>query len=242
VLTVFPDMFGSFLNTSILGRAAEKGILNVTCADIRSYSRTKHRNTDDYPFGGGAGMVMTAPPIAEAMKAAVKEGFTGRRLFLGPRGQTLTQQKARELAGEENLVLLCGHYEGVDQRVLDRYTDEELSVGDYILTGGEPAAMVLIDCVARLLPGVLGCEQSAEDESFSNGLLEYPHYTRPRVFEGIPAPETLLNGHHADIARWKHREALLVTARRRPDLLAAFPLTEEDRAILREGYPCSSKN
>jgi tRNA (guanine-N1)-methyltransferase len=232
ILTIFPEMFESVLSASILGRAAKNGILDIECIDIRPFSELKHKNTDDYPFGGGAGMVMTAPPIAAAMKHAMGENFSGKRLFMGPRGQTLTQQKARDLATEETLIILCGHYEGVDQRALDNYIDEEISIGDYILTGGELAAMVLVDSVSRMLPGVLGSDLSAEDESFSHGLLEYPQYTRPREFESMLVPEVLLSGNHAEIEKWRHQEALLATKRHRPDLLEKYPLTKKDKEIL----------
>ena len=234
ILTLFPEMFMPVLGASILGRAMNKGILQVETLNIRDWTANKHRRCDDYPFGGGAGRVMTAPPIAAAIKDAMGEHFQGKRIFLGPRGQTLTQTKARELAGEENLILLCGHYEGVDQRVLDKYIDEELSIGDYILTGGELAAMVLTACVARMLPGVLGSDLSAEDESFSHGLLEYPQYTRPREFEGETVPEVLLNGNHAEIEKWRHCQALKATKKHRPDLLIDYPLTPKDRAMLEE--------
>lgn len=235
ILTIFPEMFESVLNASILGRARQSALLDVECIDIRSFSKLKHKNTDDYPYGGGAGMVMLAPPIADAMQHAMGSHFSGKRIFLGPRGQTLTQKKAQSLAQEDTLILLCGHYEGVDQRVLDLYIDEEISIGDYVLTGGEIAAMVLIDSVARLIPGVLGSEQSAADESFSNGLLEYPQYTRPREFEGLTVPEVLLNGNHAQIDKWRHKESLLTTKRHRPDLLSHYPVTDKDLEILEEG-------
>ena len=232
VLTLFPEMFDSVLNASILGRAREAGLIEVECINIRPFSDKKHQNTDDYPFGGGAGMVMMPQPIFDAMAHVTGENFKGRRIFMGPRGKTLTQQKAQELSQEEELVILCGHYEGVDQRVLDNLIDEEISIGDYILTGGEMAAMVLIDCVARLIPGVLGSTESPEDESFSQGLLEYPQYTRPREFRGLEVPEVLLNGDHAKINAWRHEQSLLVTKKMRPDLLATYPLTKKDREIL----------
>ena len=234
ILTIFPDMFESVLNASILGRGREAGLLNIECMDIRPFSDKKQQNTDDYPFGGGAGMVMMAQPIAAAMAEATKPPFAGRRIYLGPRGKTLTQAKARELAQEEELVLLCGHYEGVDQRVLDACIDEEISIGDYILTGGELAAMVLVDCVARLIPGVLGSQESPEEESFSDGLLEYPQYTRPREWEGREVPEILLNGDHAKIAAWRRQQSLLATKRYRPDLLDKAELTLADRKFLHE--------
>ena len=232
ILTIFPGMFDSVLNTSILGRARELGLLDVRPTDIRPFSAMKHKNTDDYPFGGGAGMVMMVQPIADAMAAVCGEDFHGRRIYLGPRGKKLTTALARELAREERLVLLCGHYEGVDQRALDTCVDEEISIGDYILTGGELAAMVLTDCVARFIPGVLGSSESAEEESFSGGLLEYPQFTRPREWNGLEVPEVLLNGDHARIAAWRREQSLLATARFRPDLLEAAELTARDRAFL----------
>ena len=234
ILTIFPEMFDSVLSTSILGRARESGLIDIACHDIRPFSALKHKNTDDYPFGGGAGMVMLAQPIHDAMLSVTGEGFRGKRIYLGPRGRTLTTALARELAKEEHLVLLCGHYEGVDQRVLDRDIDEEISIGDYILTGGELAAMVLTDCVARFIPGVLGSEESPEDESFSDGLLEYPQYTRPREWEGMEVPEVLLSGNHARIAQWRREASLLATREHRPDLLERAELTAKDRKFLRE--------
>ena len=209
ILTIFPEMFESVLNTSILGRAREKGLITIEATDIRPFSSCKHKNTDDYPFGGGAGMLMTPQPIADAIKEICRRRQaacpvngeagetdaemprkTAKRIYLSPRGVPFTQKLAQELAREEELILLCGHYEGVDQRVLDRYIDMEISVGDYVLTGGELGAMVIADCVSRLIPGVLGSEESSQDESFSaDGLLEYPQYTRPRVFEGVEVPE-----------------------------------------------------
>ena len=197
ILTIFPEMFESVMNASILGRAREQGLIEVECIDIRPFSDRKHKNTDDYPFGGGAGMVMLAQPIMDAMKHAMGDEFHGKRIYMGPRGTTLTTAKARQLAQEEELILLCGHYEGVDQRALDACIDEEISIGDYILTGGELAAMVLTDCVARFIPGVLGSSESPEEESFSDGLLEYPQYTRPREIEGMEVPEVLRSGDQA---------------------------------------------
>ena len=230
LLTIFPEVFDSFLNTSIIGRARANGLLDIHATDIRPFSASKHKNTDDYPFGGGAGMLMMPQPIADAMKAVTQPPFHGKRIFLGPKGKRLNQSLAQELAKEEALVILCGHYEGVDQRVLDTYIDMEISIGDYILTGGETAAMVLIDCVSRLIPGVLGSEESAEDESFSSaGLLEYPQYTRPRVFEGMEVPEVLLNGDHKKINQWRREQSLLQTAMQRPDLLSSAEITEKER-------------
>ena len=238
ILTVFPEMFESVFSVSILGRAREQGLLDIRFTDIRSFSAAKHRNTDDYPFGGGAGMVMTAQPIMDAMASA-----SARRIYLGPRGRKLNTALARELAAEDALILLCGHYEGVDQRALDECVDEEISIGDYILTGGELAAMVLTDCVARFIPGVLGCSDSPEEESFSDGLLEYPQYTRPRDLGGRLVPEVLLNGDHARIRAWRRRESLRATLRFRPDLLETADLSARDLKILKElENECSSEN
>ena len=234
ILTIFPEMFESFFSSSILGRAREQGLIDIRTTDIRPYSKSKHHNTDDYPFGGGAGMVMMAQPILDAMAAVRAEYPSARRIYLGPRGKKLTTSLARELAREKELVLLCGHYEGVDQRALDTCVDEEISIGDYILTGGETAAMVLVDCVARFIPGVLGSADSPEEESFSDGLLEYPQYTRPRDLNGMQVPEVLLNGDHAKIRSWRRRESLKATLKHRPDLLVTAPLDEKDRKTLDE--------
>ena len=241
ILSTFPEMFESVFSASILGRAREQGLLDIRLVDIRAYSDRKHRNTDDYPFGGGAGMVMLAQPILAAMEAAMAECGRPRRIYLGPRGRTLTSDLARELSREEELILLCGHYEGVDQRALDLCVDEEISIGDYILTGGELAAMVLVDCVSRFIPGVLGSPESPEEESFSRGLLEYPQYTRPRELGGVSVPEVLLGGNHAEIRKWRLRESLKATLRFRPDLLEGMTLSPEEQKILREvKEECSS--
>lgn len=243
ILTVFPEMFESVFVASILGRAREQGLLDIRLTDIRPFSAARHKNTDDYPFGGGAGMVMTAQPIMDAMAAVSASLPNARRIYLGPRGKKLTTQLARELAREPSLILLCGHYEGVDQRALDACIDEEISIGDYILTGGELAAMVLTDCVARFIPGVLGSSESPEEESFSDGLLEYPQYTRPRELNGRSVPEVLLNGDHAKIAAWRRRESLRATLRFRPDLLETADLSPADLKILKElENECSSEN
>ena len=234
ILTIFPEMFESVLASSILGRAREQGLIEVECVDIRPFSTLKHKNTDDYPFGGGAGMVMLAQPIMDAMDAVTGESFSGKRIYMGPRGTTLTTAKARELAQEEHLVLLCGHYEGVDQRALDACIDEEISIGDYILTGGELAAMVLTDAVSRFIPGVLGSGESAEEESFSDGLLEYPQYTRPRELNGMEVPEVLLSGDHAKIKAWRRQESLRATKKFRPDLLDKAELTAKEKKLLEE--------
>ena len=246
ILTIFPEMFDSMLNSSIIGRARQQGLITIEATDIRPYSLSKHKNTDDYPFGGGAGMLMMAQPIADCVKDVChrrgvpcidrtkEEESTQnqpvRRIYLSPRGVPFTQKLAQELSREEHLILLCGHYEGVDQRVLDKYFDLEVSIGDYVLTGGELGAMVISDAVARLIPGVLGSEESPQDESFSDeGLLEYPQYTRPREFEGLAVPEVLLNGDHAKIAAWRRAKALEETAKRRPDLLKKARLSEKEK-------------
>jgi len=221
ILTIFPEMFAP-LHLSMLGRAEKAGLLEIREVNIRDYSKNKHHNTDDAPFGGGAGMVMLAQPIVDAIRDVQGENFKGRRIYLSPRGETLTQKKVEELAKEEDLILLCGHYEGVDQRALDLCIDEEISIGDYILTGGELGAMVLVDSVARLVPGVLGCEESAQTESFSSGLLEHPQYTRPRGFEGLVVPEPLLGGNHAHIQDWQLSESLYLTLKKRPEMAKAY--------------------
>ena len=226
VLTLFPEMFAPVVGGSILGRAAENGILNVRTTDIRDFTLDKHNRADDYPFGGGGGMVMMAQPIFDAMRSVGAE--SKKVIYMSPRGRILDEEKIRELSEEEELVILCGHYEGVDQRALDYWGAEEISIGDYILTGGELPAMVLIDSVARLLPNVLGNEKSALDESIYSGLLEHPQYTKPRQYEGLEVPEVLVSGNHKLIDEWKFRRALELTKERRPDLLEAYLAKEHD--------------
>lgn len=218
ILTLFPEMFSGVFDASILGRARQSGAITVKTHDIRGYTDNKHKKADDYPFGGGAGLVMMAQPIFDCMEAVLSDGVPARRILMTPRGKPLTTARARELAKEQRLVLLCGHYEGVDERV-SAIIDEEISIGDYVLTGGELPAMVLVDCVSRFIPGVLGSSDSAEDESFSDGLLEYPQYTRPADFRGMRVPEILLGGHHANIQKWRHEQAVEKTRRMRPELL-----------------------
>ncbi len=230
ILTTFTEMFPPVLDASILGRAAQKGILEFNLCDIRQYSENKHHNTDDYPFGGGAGMVMLAQPIYSCLDAVDPE-HKARRILLSPRGRTLSPEVARELAKEEHLLFLCGHYEGIDERV-NYAMDEDLSIGDYVLTGGELAAMVAIDCIARFIPGVLGSSESAETESFSDGLLEYPQYTRPAEFRGMKVPEVLLNGNHALIERWRRDRAIELTLSRRPELMEHVELNKKDIAFI----------
>ncbi len=217
ILTLFPEMFEP-LKQSIIGRAAESGKLNINIVNIRDYTDDKkHFKCDDYPFGGGAGMVMMPQPIASAIED-VDPDHNARRIFMSPKGATFTQQKAFELAACEHILLLCGHYEGVDQRVIDMFIDEEISIGDYVLTGGELPAMVVCDTVARYVDGVLS-QGSLVDESFADGALEYPQYTRPAVFRGVPVPEVLLSGNHQKVAEWRRKESERITKERRPDLL-----------------------
>ncbi len=217
ILTLFPDMFAP-LSQSIIGRAECAGIVDINAIDIRKYTADKHFKCDDVPYGGGSGMVMTPQPIVDCVRAVDPDG-KARRIYMSPRGRTLSVSIAKELAAETDLLILCGHYEGVDQRALDVCGFEELSIGDYVLTGGELAAMVVVDALLRFVPGVLGSGTSALTDSFSDGMLEYPQYTRPAVFEGIPVPEVLLSGHHANIEKWRREKALELTAERRPDLL-----------------------
>lgn len=232
VLTIFPEMLRPMLEASILGRAIEEGLIEVELIDIRPFSELKHKNTDDYPFGGGPGMVMLAQPIVDAVEACTKDGFHGKRLYLSPRGRTFDQSMAEELAKDGELLLLCGHYEGVDQRAIDLVIDEEVSIGDYVLTGGELGALVIIDAVSRLIPGVLGSDESSQDESFSSGLLEYPQYTRPREYRGLAVPDVLLSGDHAKISRWRRDRALELTWRRRPEMLKSVELDKKDRLFM----------
>jgi tRNA (guanine37-N1)-methyltransferase len=226
VLTIFPDMFPGPLGVSLVGTALENGIWNFDCVDIRDFGLTKHRTIDDTPAGGGAGMVMRADVLAAAIDHA-REDMTGVPLiYLSPRGRPLTQARVRELAAGPGAILLAGRFEGVDQRVIEARGLEEISIGDYVLSGGELAAMVLIDACVRLLPGVLGADASLQEESFENGLLEYPQYTRPRDWEGHPIPDILLSGDHKRIAVWRRAEAERLTRERRPDLIAASTKTK----------------
>ncbi len=228
ILTIFPEMFRA-LDSSILGRAQDTDKIQLHVHNIRDYSKNKHKNTDDYPFGGGAGMLMMVQPIADAFDAITPAPYQGKRIYMSPRGKQLTQQLVRELSKESSLTILCGRYEGVDERVMDAYIDMEISIGDYVLTGGELPAMVLVDSVSRMLQGVLGSEESAQDESFSeDGLLEYPQYTRPREFRGMSVPEVLLNGNHAQILKWQREQAILTTKKRRPDMLQSANLTKKE--------------
>ena len=230
LLTLFPDMCRAVLDESIIGRAQAKGLLDIRCHQIRDYTLNKQKQVDDYPYGGGLGMVMNAQPIADCFRAVCAEGGVRPHLiYLSPQGAVLTQQRAKELAQLPRFCVLCGHYEGVDERVLDALVDEQISMGDYVLTGGELPALALVDCVSRLVPGVLSEEGCFTEESHYAGLLEYPQYTRPRVFEGREVPEVLLGGDHAKIRDWRRRQALLATLRARPDLFASAPMTDRER-------------
>ena len=230
VLTLFPEMF-EVLNQSIIGRAKEKGLINVNLINIRDFSKDKHKKVDDTPYGGGAGMVMMPDVVYDAYKSVKDE--KAKVIYMSPQGKKLDQKKVEELSKQEHLILLCGHYEGIDQRVLDKIVDEEISIGDYVLTGGELPAMVLIDSVSRYVEGVLK-DDSTKEESFSQGLLEYPQYTRPEVFEGQQVPEVLLSGHHENIDKWRRKQSLKITLNKRPDLLEKIELSDEDKKVLEE--------
>lgn len=220
ILTLFPEMFVPVTTSSILGRAAEKNLIDIRLTDIREYTKNKHRKVDDYPFGGGQGMVMMPQPIFDALRGIKAAGK--KILYMSPRGRVLDKDKIQELSQLSELVILCGHYEGVDQRVIDCWEMEEVSIGDYILTGGELPAMVLVDSVARLIPGVLSGEDSAMEESVYSGLLEYPQYTQPREYEDIPVPEILLSGHHKNIDLWRFEKSLELTRKVRPDMFENY--------------------
>ena len=236
ILTLFPEMFAGPFSSSILKRAQDNGLIAVNLVNIRDYSTNKHHTVDDTPYGGGAGMVMGPEAIFGAVEDVLKKhaGPPARVILMCPRGRPFDQATALNLAGESNLVLICGHYEGVDERVREDLVTDEISIGDYVLTGGELPAMVVVDAVTRLLPGVLGKSASVQEESFNNGLLEYPQYTRPREFRGQAVPGVLLRGHHEEIRKWRRRQSLLRTFERRPEMLTQLTLTKEDKAILRE--------
>ena len=232
ILTLFPDMIIQGLNTSIIGRAIEKNLLDIKTVDIRDYAFNKHKSVDDYPYGGGAGMLMQAEPVYQAYSSVIKETkHTPRVIYLSPQGETFTQGLAEELAKEEELVFLCGHYEGIDERVLEEIVTDNISIGDYVLTGGELPAMVIVDAVARLVPGVLNNDVSAEFESFQENLLEYPQYSRPEVWHDRKVPEVLLSGHHANIEKWRREQSIIRTAQRRTDLLMKAELSEAEKNL-----------
>ena len=231
-MTLFPEMIEGITSHSILGRAQKEGLIEVKAVNIRDFSKDKHKHADDYPYGGGAGMVMKAEPVYDCYKAINEP--KARVIYLSPQGRVFNQSVAEELSKEEAVVLLCGHYEGIDERVLEEIGAEELSAGDFVLTGGELAAAMVIDSVSRLIPGVLGKEESFENESFSDGLLEYPQYTRPEEFMGRKVPEVLLSGHHANIEKWRRRESVLRTVKKRPDLLENATLSAEEKRLIEE--------
>lgn len=230
ILTLFPNMFNIF-DESIIGKAREKGIINLDVVNIRDFTKSKHKKVDDYPYGGGAGMVISPQPVVDAIRA-VKETNKGKVIFLGPRGVTFNQDLAKTLSKEENLIFVCGHYEGIDERAY-KYFDMEISLGDFVLTGGEMAAIPVIDSVCRLIPGVLGKEESFQEESFYDGTLEYPQYTRPETFEGEKVPDILLSGHHENIRKWRRQKSLLITKEKRPDLFKTLDLSKEDKKLLK---------
>ncbi len=234
ILTLFPEMVMQGLSTSIIGKAAQKGILTIEAVNIRDYTRDKHLKVDDYPYGGGAGMVMQAQPIFDAYQAIRdKIGHKPRTIYLTPQGPLFHQAMAKEMAGEEALVLLCGHYEGVDERVLEEIVTDYVSVGDYVLTGGELPAMVMVDAISRMVPGVLTNQESGETESLEGGLLEYPQYSRPREWMGREVPEVLMSGDHVKIQAWRREQSILRTKKHRPDLLKSADLTIKEKAFYR---------
>ena len=245
IMTLFPEMVMGGLNTSITGRAISKGILSIEAVNIRDYAFNKHNSVDDYPYGGGAGMLMQAEPVYQCYQAIVDKIYTQsdasselcaekrkpRVLYMSPQGKTFTQGMAEELAQEEELIFLCGHYEGIDERVLDEIVTDYVSIGDYVLTGGELPAMVMVDAVSRMVPGVLHNDVSAEFESFQDNLLEYPQYSRPEIWHEKQVPPVLLSGHHANIEKWRREQSVIRTAKNRPDLLEKANLTEEEKKL-----------
>ncbi|WP_018132875.1 tRNA (guanosine(37)-N1)-methyltransferase TrmD [Effusibacillus pohliae] len=235
IVTLFPEMFEGVLSASIIGRARTSGAVQIGVTDFRKFSTNKHQTVDDTPYGGGGGMVLKPEPIFAAVESLLEQSDTKPRIILTcPQGVPYTQERALELAREQHLILICGHYEGYDERIRQHLITDEISIGDYVLTGGEIPAMAIIDSVVRLLPGVLGNDASAELDSFRNGLLEHPHYTRPYEFRGWKVPDVLLSGHHEKIEQWRRRESLRRTYLRRPDLLERAELTEQDRRWLQE--------
>ncbi len=240
IMTLFPEMVMEGLNTSIIGRASKNGILNIEAVNIRDYAFNKHQSVDDYPYGGGAGMLMQAEPVYQcyqALRERIKK--KPRVIYLSPQGRTFHQQMAEEFAREDDLVFLCGHYEGIDERVLEEIVTDYVSIGDYVVTGGELPAMIMVDAISRLVPGVLHNDVSAEFESFQDYLLEYPQYSRPEIWHDKQVPEVLLSGHHANIEKWRREQSVIRTAKNRPDLLEQAKLTKEERKladrILEEG-------
>lgn len=234
VITIFPEYFRSPLETSVLKKARDKGLIEVRLIDLRTFAKDKHRMVDDRPFGGGEGMVFKPEPLFAALEALKKEPPCPWIVYLSPQGRVLNQEIVQELHAKKRLVLICGRYEGIDERIREHCIDDEISIGDYVVFGGEVAALVIIEAVSRLVPGVVGCRDSVEKETFGEGLLKYPQYTRPRDFRGWKVPEVLLSGDHARIEKWRRQKALEVTFKRRPDLLKKANLSEEDRAFLKQ--------
>ncbi len=235
ILTLFPEMVKEGLNTSIIGRASEAGYLHIETINIRDYSRNKHHKVDDYPYGGGAGMLMQAQPVYDAWNSIVgRIGKKPRCIYVTPQGSTFTQKAAKEYSKEEDLILLCGHYEGIDERVLEEIVTDYMSIGDYVLTGGELPAMVIVDAISRMVPGVLSNKESGTSESFEGNLLEYPQYSRPEEWRGKKVPQVLLSGHHKNIEIWRRQQSILRTRERRPDLLEGAQLTKQEQEWLEE--------
>jgi tRNA (guanine37-N1)-methyltransferase len=235
IITILPEIFHAYLSESILKRALQKKLLDVKVYNLRDFTTDKHRTVDDYPYGGGPGMVMKIEPIYNAVQAIKADGLERFTVMLSPQGKAFNQKMAESLSEEKRRILfICGRYEGIDERVRESLVDEEISIGDYVMTGGELAALVIIDSVARLIPGVLGDEESAKEESFTWGILDYPHYTRPPEFMGMKVPEVLLSGNHKEIWRWRRREAIKRTLQRRPDILKSVELSREDKEILED--------
>ena len=235
ILTLFPELFKPFISTSIMGRAIENNLVNINTHNIRDFANNKHRQVDDYPYGGGAGMVMAVQPLYDALDHVIGlHDLKPTIIYLSPQGRVLDQAMVADYSRHTNIILLCGHYEGIDQRVIDKYVDQEISIGDYVLTGGELAAMVFVDSVTRLIPGVLGSSDSIVEESHTNHLLEYPHYTRPSNYKGDKVPEVLLSGNHKEIDRWRRTQSLKNTLIKRPDMLSKAELSDEDQMLLKE--------
>lgn len=241
IMTLFPEMVMDGLHTSIIGRAVNNGLLSIEAVNIRDYAFNKHNSVDDYPYGGGAGMLMQAEPVYQCYRALEERiGKKPRVVYLSPQGKTFHQEMAEEFAKEEELVFLCGHYEGIDERVLEEIVTDYVSIGDYVLTGGELPAMIMVDAVSRLVPGVLHNDVSAEFESFQDHLLEYPQYSRPEVWHDKRVPEVLMSGHHANIEKWRREQSVIRTAKNRPDLLLKAELTEEEKRLAEEISGCKA--
>ncbi|MFL6277427.1 MAG: tRNA (guanosine(37)-N1)-methyltransferase TrmD [Blastocatellia bacterium] len=234
IVTIFPEIFRGVFEFGIIRRAVEAGLIEINLHDLRDYTFDRHRQVDDRPFGGGAGMVMKPEPLFRAIEAVTHAASDATVVMLSPQGRLLTQPVVEELAGRKQVVLICGRYEGVDERVVEQLADDEISIGDYVLSGGEIPAMVIVDAVTRLIPGALGCNESAERESFADGLLDYPHYTRPAEYRGLKVPDVLVGGHHGEIEKWRRRKAMEKTLSSRPDLLERRALSEDERRLLAE--------